>query len=319
MDRRQFLQTAAIGTLMAAKSPHAVAEPAPTEQRPLRLRYAINIGTHFRTHPILERLQLVAREGFTAVEFNPLMEFGQQGNDSDWNESKLQVYGDLLRNLKLTQGTWSTNPCAGRCDCSLTDPSQHPEFLRRVERSARLAPLVDGTVSTVTSGIELAGVPAETMTHSVIEGLKRAADIVEKAGGPILVLEPLNVLVNHPGIHVVRSEHAAKIIDAVGSDKVRILFDIYHQQISEGNLIGNIRQYFDKIGYFQFGDHPGRHEPFTGEIYYPQVFQTIHDLGYQGMLGGEYSPAGGGSDEASRASLAAIRRADLLMSAPTAS
>ncbi|MGL4461075.1 MAG: xylose isomerase, partial [Planctomycetia bacterium] len=80
---------------------------------------------------------------------------------------------------------------------------------------------------------------------------------------------------------------------------------------SEGNLILNIKKYYDEIAYFQFGDHPGRHEPFTGEINYVNVFKEIAKLGWKGLVGGEYSPAGGRSDEATRASLEAVRKSDL--------
>ena len=76
----------------------------------------------------------------------------------------------------------------------------------------------------------------------------------------------------------------------MGSPNVKMLFDIYHQQISEGNLTGNIRKYRDLIGYFQLADHPGRHEPTTGEISYPYVLRTIHDIGYRDPIGMEMSP-----------------------------
>lgn len=310
MDRRSFVGATLAGAAGAAQvgagEPELVGEP-----RPMRLRYAINIGTHFTEHPPLDRLRRVADAGFTAVEFNGLPDLNRTSGDREPNYGAINLYGELLRNLKLSQATWVTNGCAGACDCSMVDRAHHDEFLRRVKQTVKISPLVGGTISTVTSGIEIPGLSLDQMTGNVIEALKRAADIVENAGGPILVLEPLNVLVDHPGYHVVTSEHAAEIIDAVGSSKVKILYDIYHQQISEGNLINNIRKHYDRIGYFQFGDNPGRHEPFTGEIHYPRVFEAIFKLGYTGMVGGEYSPAGGRSDEATQASLAAVRRADL--------
>ena len=102
----------------------------------------------------------------------------------------------------------------------------------------------------------------------------------------------LNVLVDHPRQLIVRSEHAALVLKAVGSPNVKMLFDIYHQQISEGNLTGNIRRFRDLIGYFQLADHPGRHEPTTGEINYPFVLWTIHEIGYTGAIGMEMSPKG---------------------------
>jgi hydroxypyruvate isomerase len=316
VDRRQFLRTVAVSgavastPLISSKAAHAEPAEGSSKISP-HLRYAINVGTHFTNHPVLDRLEKVAQHGFLAVENNGLPDFERKAGSGEPNYDAIARYGEKLKQLGMSQATWVTNGCAGRCNCHITDPAGHAEFLKRVEQSTRISPLVAGTISTVTSGIEVAGLSHEQMTKNVVEALKRAADIVEKAGGPILVLEPLNVLVDHPGYHVVKSDHAAQIIDAVGSSKVKILFDIYHQQISEGNLIGNLRKYYDKIGYFQFGDHPGRHEPFTGEINYVNVFKAIYQLGYEGMVGGEYSPAGGGNDEASIASLEAVKKADI--------
>ncbi len=120
-----------------------------------------------------------------------------------------------------------------------------------------------------------------------------------------MILEPLNILVDHPHQLIVHSADGADVLRAVGSPNVKMLFDIYHQQISEGNLTGNIRKYRDLIGYFQLADHPGRHEPTTGEINYPYVLRTIHDIGYSDPIGMEMSPK---SDPV--AAFGAIRRVD---------
>jgi hydroxypyruvate isomerase len=102
-------------------------------------------------------------------------------------------------------------------------------------------------------------------------------------------LEPLNEKVDHAGYFCVFSEHAAEIIGGVNHPQVKILFDIYHQQISEGNVINNLRQYWDMIGYVQTGDVPGRKEPYTGELNYQNIFKEVHKLGYKGILGLEHS------------------------------
>jgi hydroxypyruvate isomerase len=141
------------------------------------------------------------------------------------------------------------------------------------------------------AGEETKGFSRDEQTNAVITSLKAGARIVEPEGITI-ILEPLNVLVDHPRQLVVNSEHAANILKAVGSPNVKMLFDIYHQQISEGNLTGNIRKYHDLIGYYQLADHPGRHEPTTGEINYAFVLRTIHDTGYRDPIGMEMSPKG---------------------------
>ena len=107
--------------------------------------------------------------------------------------------------------------------------------------------------------------------------------------GPFVgqLLEPLNFR-DHPGQYLERTDHAYMLCKAVQSPSVKILFDIYHQQITEGNLIPNIDLSWDEIAYFQIGDNPGRKEPGTGEINYRNVFKHIHGKGYQGVIGMEH-------------------------------
>ena len=99
-----------------------------------------------------------------------------------------------------------------------------------------------------------------------------------------MVLEPLNPWRDHPGMFLARSPHANLVCKAVNSPSCKILFDIYHQQITEGNLIPNIERCWDQIGYFQAGDNPGRKEPGTGEINYRNVFAHIHDKDFEGVI-----------------------------------
>lgn len=115
------------------------------------------------------------------------------------------------------------------------------------------------------------------------------APFLEEAG-VTLVVEPLNILVDHPGYYLYSSEEAFQIIDEVGSPNVKVLFDIYHQQIMEGNLISRIQRNINKIGHFHAADNPGRHELYMGEIQYLNVFRAIEETGYRGYIGFEYFP-----------------------------
>ena len=123
-------------------------------------------------------------------------------------------------------------------------------------------------------------------TSNVVETLKRACDILEPHG-LVMVLEPLNFR-DHPGLFLTESPQAFQICKAVDSPSCKILFDIYHQQIQEGNLIPNIDDTWDEIAYFQIGDNPGRKEPTTGEINYKNVFKFIYEKGFEGILGMEH-------------------------------
>ena len=123
-------------------------------------------------------------------------------------------------------------------------------------------------------------------TANVIESLKQAAAILEPHG-LTMVLEPLNFR-DHPGLFLTKSAQAFEVCKAVNSPSCKILFDIYHQQIQEGNLIPNIDLSWDEIAYFQVGDNPGRKEPTTGEINYKNVFKHIHSKGFKGVVGMEH-------------------------------
>jgi hydroxypyruvate isomerase len=131
-------------------------------------------------------------------------------------------------------------------------------------------------------------------TSHVIESLKRASEILEPHN-LIMVLEPLNFR-DHPGLFLSRSPQAYEVCKAVNSPSCKILFDIYHQQIQEGNLIPNIESCWDEIAYFQIGDNPGRKEPGTGEINYSNVFRIIHSRGYDGVLGMEHGNSAPGKE-----------------------
>ncbi len=141
----------------------------------------------------------------------------------------------------------------------------------------------------VTVGNELKNVPRDEQHRNIVEALKAGAPVCEDAG-ITLVLEPLNVLVNHKGYYLATSAEGFQIIDEVGSANVRLLFDIYHQQITEGNLIDNITRNIQKIGHFHVADVPGRHHVGTGEINYANVFRAIVEKGYSGFVGLEMWP-----------------------------
>jgi len=131
----------------------------------------------------------------------------------------------------------------------------------------------------VTTGNEQYGVSRKVQHGNIVSALTAAAGIVA-GSGVTLVLEPLNILVNHMGYFLTTTAEGAEIIDEVGSPQVKLLYDVYHQQITEGNLINNIRNNIGRIGHIHIGDVPGRNEPGTGEINYKNVFKAIADAGY---------------------------------------
>lgn len=172
---------------------------------------------------------------------------------------------------------------------SLVDPSARKKYLKGLEESIKAAQTLECSTLISQVGDFIKGNSREEQHQSLIDGLKAAAPLVEEAG-ITLVIEPLNEKVDHPGYYLVRSDEAFEIIDAVGSPNVKVVFDIYHQQISEGDLIQNITSNIDKIGHFHAASNPGRNELSTGEINYTEVFGAIENSGYSGYVGLEYWP-----------------------------
>lgn len=172
---------------------------------------------------------------------------------------------------------------------SLVDPSLREDYLLGLSESIAAAQSL-GTQTLISQvGDFRVGISRKEQHQSLVEGLKEAAPLLE-AGGITLVIEPLNELVDHAGYYLVRSDEAFEIIEEVSSSHVKVVFDIYHQQISEGHLIKNIVSNIDKIGHFHAAGNPGRNELQVGEINYPHVFAAIQQTSYQGFVGLEYWP-----------------------------
>jgi hydroxypyruvate isomerase len=175
------------------------------------------------------------------------------------------------------------------------DAAKRDQFLSEVRAAVDTAKRVNAKWMTVVPGHVDARLDMAFQTANVVESLKRAAAILEPHG-LIMVLEPLNTLRNHPGQFLTRIPQAYLVCKAVASPSCKILFDIYHQQITEGNLIPNFNAAWDEIAYVQVGDNPGRNEPGTGEINYRNVFAHIHGKGYTGIVGMEHGNSKRGRD-----------------------
>lgn len=172
---------------------------------------------------------------------------------------------------------------------SLVDPDTRTDYLEGLRESIDVA-LQLGTQTLISQVGDLrAGVSRDDQHRCLVEGLRKAAPLLENAN-ITLVIEPLNDLVDHIGYYLVRSDEAFAIIDEVNSPNVKVVFDIYHQQISEGHLIHNLSTHIDKIGHLHAAGNPGRHELQHGEINYPEVFKAIRGTNYAGYVGLEYWP-----------------------------
>ncbi|MEZ5404002.1 MAG: TIM barrel protein [Bryobacteraceae bacterium] len=267
MDRRTLLR-ATFGAPLAS----AVSSAAPYNYH---LRYAPRVG--WLNIPVPRQLEKYAEWGFKTFEYNGL----PRHSDAEIAEirKKMDELGMSMGVFVVNRGGWKAS--------AMVDKQFHATFFEDCKRAVEIHQVVGNECATVTSGLAVPNLGFSEQTANCVEALKRAAGIVE-GSKLVLVLEPLNIRVDHAGYFVVYSDHAREIMERVNHPQVRILFDMYHQQISEGNLINHIRKHWDWIGYFQIGDVPGRKEPGTGEVNWKNVFQAIHAKGYKGILGMEH-------------------------------
>jgi hydroxypyruvate isomerase len=269
---------------------------------PFKLRYAPHFGM-FRNlggaDPV-DQLKFMADQGFRALEDNGM-------RDRPVAEQE-RIAGEMQR-LGIAMGVFVAHKI-NWTQPTLTSGQQEPrdQFLAEIRESVDIAKRVNAKWMTVVPGHVHPRLEMSYQTAHVIETLKRASGILEPHG-LVIVLEPLNTLRNHPGMFLTEVPQTYMICKAVGSPACKILFDMYHQQITEGNLIPNIDLAWDEVAYMQIGDNPGRNEPTTGEINYRNVFRHIHSKGYQGILGMEHGNSRRGA-EGEQAVIAAYREAD---------
>jgi hydroxypyruvate isomerase len=167
---------------------------------------------------------------------------------------------------------------------NLVDETKREEYIEGLKQTITACKKL-GIKSIISqTGNEIKGLPREVQQRAMVETLKRCAPLCEEAG-VVLELEPLNGLVDHVGHYLQRSDEAAQIIDQVGSPHVKLVFDVYHQQITEGNVIRNATRYRDRINHYHIADNPGRKQPGTGELNYVNILKAIKETGYRGFIG----------------------------------
>lgn len=244
------------------------------------LNYAPHLGmfkSHAGNNPV-DQLQFMADQGFKSFE----------DNDMRKRPIKLQEkMSQTMQKLNIKMGVFVAHEIAWRRpNLASGKKDERDAFLSEIKSSVEVAKRVNAKWMTVVPGLKDFEKNIEYQTINVIETLKRACDILEPHG-LVMVLEPLSFS-NHPGLFLTESPQANSICKAVGSPSCKILFDIYHQQIQEGNLIPNIDNCWNEIAYFQIGDNPGRNEPYSGEINFKNIFKYIYGKGFKGILGMEH-------------------------------
>jgi hydroxypyruvate isomerase len=281
MNRRNFSKTlagAALGTAALSLDPLAAASRAAADQNTAEAPFKISImlWTVLTKLPFEERLEKVAEAGYRAVEL--------VGEYAKWTEDEFRRYNKKRAELGIIFDT-----TAGLRH-GVGDPSAREAFLADVRAEMKVMEKIECPSLIVMSGNVIPGLAPQVQHASCVEGLKRAAELVE-GKGVTLLLENID-LEENPHYYMWSVPEAFKIIEEVNHPQVKFLYDFFHAQISGGNLIANLQRHADKVGLIHIADVPGRHEPGTGEINYLNIYKKLAELNYHHYVAMEFLPLG---------------------------
>ena len=308
MERRKFVHRSllagtALITPFTAVFSNSKIENKPSDETPFHLNYGIHDGTfkNIAGNDFIEQIKFAHSVGFRAIEDNGMMERPAE------QQKKI---GDTLAKLGMQMGVfvvtsdnwhWKTSLATGKqewIDKMVKDCKQAVEVAKRC--NAKFMTVVPGNYERSLSG--------DKQTANIILALRKAADILNPHG-LVMVLEALS---DNPDLFLRHSDQTSMVCKAVNSPACKFLFDMYHMQRNEGNIINNLTENWDEIGYLQIGDNPNRNEPGTGEMNYKNIFKHIYSKGYKGVLGMEHGNVKPGK-EGELALIKAYRDADSFM------
>lgn len=286
MQRRNFLQNGLLAGVSTIVGSNVLGNENATVNVQANARAEKTFNMNYAPHDgmfknnggadFIDQIKYMYDQGFRAIEDN-----GMTGRPVE-QQTKI---GETLAKLGMTMGVFVV-PKGGNGENTLAagKPEFIDIFLKGCRQSVEVAKRVNAKWVTVVPGDFERRLPIGVQTGNVIDALKRGAEILEPHG-IIMVLEPLS---DTPNLFLRTSDQTYEICRGVNSPSCKILYDIYHMQKNEGNLIKNIEHTWNEIAYFQIGDNPGRNEPTTGEINYKNVFKYIHGRGYKGVMGMEH-------------------------------
>lgn len=230
------------------------------------MKFAISAGA-YRGKDVFDLLRKVKEHGFDGLEYL-----------SWWTLDDLHAVAAEQQKIGVGISAVCTR------FFNLVDETKREQYLEGLRPTIEACKIL-GTKSIITqTGNEMEGVPRERQRQAMIETLKRCAALLENTD-IVLEVEPLNGLVDHPGHFLQRSDEAVYVIDEVGSPNVKLVFDVYHQQITEGNVIRNATAYVSRINHYHIADNPGRKQPGTGELNYVNILKAIKETGFDGFVG----------------------------------
>ncbi|WP_395805002.1 hydroxypyruvate isomerase family protein [Daejeonella sp.] len=281
MNRSEFIKSSGLLglSLAAGFSAQASNNKGPEKaEKTFNLDYAPHAGM-FAAHAgnnFIDQIKFMHDQGFRSIEDN-----GMMGRPIAMQEE----IGNTLAKLGMTMGVFVVDKGGNGANTLAAGRQEYIDiFLKGCRQAVDVAKRVNAKWVTVVPGDFERNLPIGIQTGNVIEALRRGAEILEPHG-LIMVLEPLS---DTPNLFLRNTDQTHLICKGVNSPSCKILYDIYHMQKNEGNLIPTMEKCWDEIAYIQIGDNPGRREPTTGEINYRNVFKYIDSKGYKGVLGMEH-------------------------------
>ena len=283
MQRKNFIKNSLLagGGLLAARSTHAAAmgkNELPESGKPFKLNYGIHDGM-FKNNAgkdFIDQIKFAYDIGFRSIEDN-----GMAGRPVE----QQKAIGDALAKLGMSMGVFVLDKGGNDANTIASGKPENLEiFLKGCRQAVEVAKRCNAKLTTMVPGDFERDLPIGIQTANTIEALRKGAEILEPHG-IVMVLEPLS---DSPNLFLRHSDQTYAICKAVNSPSCKILFDMFHMQRNEGNIIHNIDLTYSEIAYFQIGNNPGRNEPTTGEMDYKNIFKHIYHKGYRGILGMEH-------------------------------
>lgn len=242
-------------------------------------KFAANLSFLFTEQPFPERFAKAAAAGFKGVEY--LFPYEHAPHDiADW----LQAAGLEQVLFNLSAGDWAAGERGLACL-----PHRQGEFAESVEQALDYAVVLDCERVHCMAGLRPEGFADAELESTYVANLRHAADRLATVGVTVMI-EPINSRIDMPGYWLDDIAKGFRLLDAIDRPNVKLQYDIYHAQIIAGDLARTLEANLPRIGHIQIADNPGRHEPGSGEIHYPYLFELLDRLGYAGWLGCEYKP-----------------------------
>ena len=243
----------------------------------------------FTDLPFEQRVKKIADIGYKHIEFwHPEGTFN--GSDIDFSQAKdASALNEVAKEAGVAYNDFAFGAWDGSIGGNATNSADHEKWLQQGQKMLDFANAIGCPKGIILSGMTQSDLTVEQMNKNLRIAFGKAAQMAEKAG-ITLVIEPLNSLVDHGGYYLEKTEEAVNIIREINSPNLKLLFDVYHMQIMQGNILDFIEKNIDIIGHFHSAGVPGRAELFDTEVNYPVIIKKIDELGYDGCFGLEYFP-----------------------------